>query len=123
VITPANLYCLLVRLYPATFRERYEQAIEQQFRDEYRDAATRRDRMLLWLRAIRDLATSVPIELANEFAQDVKYALRVHRKRPVPVVLAVTALALSIGAATGLFSILNAVMLRSLPFPQPRADC
>ncbi len=118
-MSSSDLYRFLLRLYPATFRERYEQSIEQQFRDEYRDATLWYDQVLLWVRAIRDLATSVPTELANELAQDAKYALRLHWKRPVPAMLAVTALALSIGAATGLFTVLNAVLLRSLPFRSP----
>lgn len=112
----SRFYSWLLRFYPATFRERHARAMEQQFRDEYREAATPWNRFALSLRAIADLAASLPAELANELAQDTKFAFRLYRKRPLPAVLAVAALALSIGAATGLFSVLNAVLLRRLPF-------
>jgi putative ABC transport system permease protein len=115
----SNLYQRLLRLYPASFREQYQHAIERQFRDEYRDTSTRRERVHLWLKAFRDLMTSVPAEVARELWQDMRYAIRLHQKRPLPAVLAVIALALSIGACTGVFSVLNALLLRTLPFRSP----
>lgn len=113
------IYRWLLKLYPVTFRERYQQAIEQQFRDEYRETSARRDRMILWLRTARDLAGSIPVELYREFGQDLKYAFRLHRKRPLPAILAIAALSLSIGVSTGIFSVLNASLLRALPFRSP----
>jgi putative ABC transport system permease protein len=106
-------------MYPATFRERYRDAIERQFEDEYREASTPTERAALCLRATRDLATSVPAEFSRELAQDLKYAFRMHRKRPLSTVLAVAALGLAIGACTGVFSVLNALLLRTLPFQNP----
>ena len=44
--------------------------------------------------------------------QDVRFALRLFRRHPVPVAIAVVGLALAIGIATGVFSIINAVALR-----------
>jgi predicted permease len=114
-----RLYRWLLRLYPAGFREQYGSPMHRQFQDDYAEVQDSRDLLRLWIRTIGDIARSVPRQFASEIAQDARYATRLWRRRPLHTLFAVSALALAIGASVGVFSVVSALLLRSLPFSAP----
>lgn len=55
----------------------------------------------------------------NNLLQDLKYSVRIMISKPIFAAVAILSLALGIGACTTIFSVIDAVLLRSLAYPKP----
>src|SRR5262249_58230370 len=55
----------------------------------------------------------------DDVARDIRYSVRAWRRRPAFALVAILTLAVGIGAVTVVFSIVEAVLLRPLPYADP----
>jgi len=112
---PKRLYSALLVCYPAAFRNEYGPEMLELF--TFR--ARRENVALLWMELLADIAWTAPKEHLDVLLQDLRYTFRTFARTPVFALTALLTLALGTGVNTAIFSVVNAVVLRPLPFPQP----
>ena len=115
----AKVFHALLALYPAAFRDEYRRELLLIFVDQYREATSRWERARIWLRVLAGIAAEAPKEHSRMILQDLRSAWRTLRKQTLVTATIVVTLALGIGVNTAMFSLVNAVILRSLPVHDP----
>jgi putative ABC transport system permease protein len=132
-----RLYRLLLLALPRSVRQAYGDEMRASFREQ-RKRAHGLAAFRLWYRAAADaIATGITERLTGEadlfeqhvnsqrgsvmraFLSDSRYALRVFARQPGPTLLAVVTLAVAISANTAIFSAIDALVVRPLPYRDP----
>jgi putative ABC transport system permease protein len=144
-----RLYRLLLLMLPAELRRDFGDDMVQLFRDHRREIAGRPVRLMsLWLSVACDVALEAVAARARRrvsrarwndadedsdtgsrrltggmtlrtVLDDVRHGLRLLRRYPASSLLALATIAIGIGANTAIFSAVDRVLLRALPYPDP----
>ena len=132
-----RLYRALLFLYPVAYRRRFGRDMAEMFADEL--AAARCDGITAVIRlggkTLADLAVNAPAAYLPahrltalppnrqapimNLPRDFRIALRALTKRPLFAAIAIITIGLGIGANTAIFSVVNGVMLKPLPYQAP----
>src|SRR4051812_5189081 len=105
-------YRALLFIYPAEFRHEYGDEMEHLFAMRFE----REPHFRLWLDVIADAALTAPGEHLHILASDLRHGARVLAKNPRFVLAALLAIVLGVSATTTVFSLIDAVLIRSLPY-------
>ena len=108
-----RLFSLALFAYPRDFREHYRASMDEHFEE---DASSFNSAARTFAEV---LATGAAMRLEN-FWRDVVYAVRMNAKAPLYTAVIVGAIALAIATNTVVFALLDAVLLKPLPYSDPQ---
>ncbi len=113
-----KFYNLLLRLYPASFRNEYAGEMRPLFVRRLR-STTGIGLIGLWFTTIGEILVNAAAVHLDILRQDLSYTGRMLRRAPGFALTAVVVVTLGIGATTAAFSVTDFVLFRPLPFPEP----
>src|SRR3979409_2552001 len=71
------------------------------------------------MRVLETIQSTLEAPSMNSLLRDLRFSIRSLLKRPALTIIAIVTLAIGIGACSAIFSFINALLLKPLPFPDP----
>jgi putative ABC transport system permease protein len=106
-----RIFRTLLRLFPHDFQEDFGREMEQVF------CLQKSDGPRAWMMAFAAMIAAAPREHWDSFRRDSRITFRSMRTHPGFSAVATLTIALGIGATAGIFSVVDAVLLKPVPYP------